>query len=137
MHIFYHFLILITIFWNVTMVKGTMNLVYMGKYPIYINEFSAYCTDLLAILSCTRTYIELMLHTRIIRWLHELLIPKKLLMQITSSINIHLKHIKLPIDLNLQNIFIQRIRCSLGPISKIKNCFLISLKNSQVQYRWW
>ena len=56
-YIYSHFFIRIIYFLNVTMVKGIMNLVCVGKYPIYINELSAYCAALVIIIICNITYI--------------------------------------------------------------------------------
>ena len=74
------------VFQKVTMIKWMMNLVCVGKDPIYINEFSEWFSSPVAILSCTITYIEFTLYTQNFRLLHELLRPKRPQTSITPSI---------------------------------------------------
>ena len=81
------------------MFKGIMNLVYVKKVPIYINELSAWCAAPVVVQSYSRTYKELTLYLKIIRWLHELLRPNE-----TTSFNQSINNYPLTTCKNLQYI---------------------------------
>ena len=120
---FAHFFFLNIFFWTVTMVKVIMNALCVGKSPLYINGCYECCVDPAVILRCTITYIELTLYPETVRWLQELL---RLYKTTDAHNSINYQFLTTYERFNIfisERVFIQRVRCCIWPIRKIKNSF--------------